>query len=169
MKRMAGLLATYEDKKTDLKQEEKSERQRVIKLLKEALRIIRVDYEQQTKQFEMGNFLGGGGNMSGGWGTADDAQATLVTDTSNIGFSLNNDRRMQGNPDANILLGKRIDSSSNDSPAHQGKSAASTPMSGVGSTFGVNDFAAHCNEAQKTLESLEKKHLLVEGDLDEAV
>ena len=38
-----------------MKQEEKHERQKVIKLLKEALRVLKDDFESQTKAFEMGN------------------------------------------------------------------------------------------------------------------
>lgn len=167
MKRMSGLLATYEDKKADLKPEEKQERLRVIKLLKESLRIVKVDFEMQTKQFEMGNYLGDPYLMEKpsqrGAGLYDDNTATIVTDTSQVGFSLNNDRRL---PNDNIMLNnKRIDS------PDQSKSAPSTPLSGVGSDGNLkeNSFVTICNEAQKMLEALEKKHLIVEGELDEAV
>ena len=54
MKRMSGLLVSYEEQKPDLKQEEKQDRLLVIKLLKEASRLLREDFEQQTKQFEIG-------------------------------------------------------------------------------------------------------------------
>ena len=46
MKRMAGLLVSYEEKKADLRQEEKNERQHVIKVLRESLKLLRYDFDQ---------------------------------------------------------------------------------------------------------------------------
>ena len=46
MKRMQALLVSYEEQKSDLKQEEKQDRLYVIKLLREALKLLRHDYEQ---------------------------------------------------------------------------------------------------------------------------
>jgi len=46
MKRMAGILVSYEEQKPDLKKHEKDERLSVIKCLKEALRILKDDFEQ---------------------------------------------------------------------------------------------------------------------------
>jgi len=54
MKRMQALLVSYEEQKSDLKPEEKQERLHVIKLLREALKLLRHDYDQQTKRFEAG-------------------------------------------------------------------------------------------------------------------
>ena len=116
MKRMSGLLATYEEKKPDLKPEEKADRLHIIKLLKESVKNLRHDYEMQTKQFEMGNFQGDtffrGEKPSARdtWGPGEDNSATMVTDASNIGFSLNNDKVMKTSPSDNILLNNRINS-----------------------------------------------------------
>ena len=63
MKRMQTLLVSYEDQKSDLKVEEKQDRLYVITLLREALKLLRYDYEQQTKRFE----LGGGYRQAGGY------------------------------------------------------------------------------------------------------
>ena len=46
MKRMSGILVSYEEQKPDLKKHEKDERLAVIKCLKEALRILKDDFEQ---------------------------------------------------------------------------------------------------------------------------
>ena len=54
MKRMATIFAHYEEQKPDLSQQEKEERNTVIKLLKEALRLLRDDFQEQTKQFGKG-------------------------------------------------------------------------------------------------------------------
>ena len=51
---MQALLVSYEEQKSDLKPEEKQERLHVIKLLREALKLLRHDYDQQTKRFEAG-------------------------------------------------------------------------------------------------------------------
>ena len=44
------------------------------------------------------------------WGPNEDNSATMVTDASNIGFSLNNDKVMRTSPSDNILLNNRINS-----------------------------------------------------------
>ena len=54
MKRMQALLVSYEEQKADLRPEEKNDRHFVIQLLREALKLLRHDYEQQTKRFELG-------------------------------------------------------------------------------------------------------------------
>jgi len=100
MKRMGGLLATYEEKKADLRPEEKADRLHIIILLKESVKLLRHDYEQQTKQFEMGGYRGDN-YYENNWGAN---EATMVTDTSNVGFSLNNDRAKMNSPNDNILL-----------------------------------------------------------------
>ena len=46
MKRMQALLVSYEEQKSDLKPEEKNDRHFVIQLLREALKLLRHDYEQ---------------------------------------------------------------------------------------------------------------------------
>jgi hypothetical protein len=92
MKRMQGILVSYEEQKPDLRPAEKSDRYEVIKLLKEALRILKDDFESQTKQFEMG---GGyrpapqGNNTFAQFNSAEDPMTTLMTDNSNIGLSVN--------------------------------------------------------------------------------
>ena len=87
MKRMSGLLVSYEEQKPDMKADEKQDRVLVIKLLKEALRLLRDDFEQQTRQFEMG----------GGFRQAlapmsrykDDPMTTVLTESSLISHSIN--------------------------------------------------------------------------------
>ena len=54
MKRMQALLVSYEEQKADLRPEEKNDRHFVVQLLREALKLLRHDYEQQTKRFELG-------------------------------------------------------------------------------------------------------------------
>ena len=51
LKRMQSILISYVDQKTDLSKEEKNEREYVIKLLREALKMLRHEFEHQTKQF----------------------------------------------------------------------------------------------------------------------
>ena len=46
MKRMQGILVSYEEQKPDLRAQEKQERLEVIKLLKESLRLLRDDFNQ---------------------------------------------------------------------------------------------------------------------------
>ena len=161
---MSGLLATYEEKKPDLKPEEKADRLHIIKLLKESVKHLRHDFDLQTKQFEMGNFqidtYFRGDKTSGRetWGLNEDNSATMVTDASNIGFSLNNDKVMRNSPSDNILLNNRINSAQ-PSPISQGGQLS----------VRQNSFDTNCIEAQKKLEALEKQHLLIEGNYDEAV
>ena len=73
----------------------------VIKLLREALKLLRYEYEQQTKRFELGGgfrqvmtapdstFLDP--KMKPSYREEMNDPYTMATDVSNIGFSLNQD------------------------------------------------------------------------------
>ena len=158
MKRMATIFAHYEEQKPDLSQQEKEERNTVIKLLKEALRLLRDDFQEQTKQFGKG---GGAAYPRGGqWtGNGEDPMMTMMTDVSNTGFGINNDRNgikeMGNNPNDNIMLNRKADDKQNNRQAQY--------------KVHEHSFDANCFEAQKRLESLEKKHLNMDGQTDEAV
>ena len=134
MKRMQALLVSYEEQKSDLKPEEKQERLQVIKLLREALKLLRHDYDQQTKRFEAGGgFRQAAGSSPRGYpdqntkpSYRDDANEpyTMITDHSQIGFSLNQDQskgliKSQHDPSANIELGSVRKSENQGQQAHQ--------------------------------------------------
>ena len=51
---MHTFLAGYEEQKQDMKKEEKQERLAVITRIKDALKLLRQDFDMQTKQFEIG-------------------------------------------------------------------------------------------------------------------
>ena len=109
LKRMVTIFSSYEEQKPDLTQAEKDERNAVIKLLREALRLLRDDFEQQTKQF--GSTSRGAGQWTG---AGDDPMTTMMTDTSNTGFSINAtgnngaiNKMGQHNPNDNISLSRK--------------------------------------------------------------
>lgn len=166
MKRMAGILVSYEEQKPDLKKHEKDERISVIKCLKEALRILKDDFEQQTRSFEMG----GGYRQVYSAYQEDPMNTQMMTDTSNMGLSANatqnkyliNDGRGNSPNQNNIPLSAKA--KTNDLSIIVEQQNQQKEMEWNKNSFEANVFAA-----QKTLEALEKQHLALDGDLDEGV
>ena len=45
LKRMTGIMVTYEEKKPDLTQKEKGDRLEIVKLLRESLKLMKFEFE----------------------------------------------------------------------------------------------------------------------------
>lgn len=55
LKRLNGNIVSYKEKKPDLTQQELDERTDVVNRLREALKLFKYDYEEQTRIFEKGS------------------------------------------------------------------------------------------------------------------
>jgi hypothetical protein len=55
LKRLNGNIVSYKEKKPDLTQQELDERTDVVNRLREALKLFKYDYEEQTRIFEQGS------------------------------------------------------------------------------------------------------------------
>ena len=53
-KRMGTLLHSYEEMSDGLREAEKNERNGIIRDIRDALKLVREDFNRQTKSFEMG-------------------------------------------------------------------------------------------------------------------
>ena len=92
MKRMQGIFVAYKEQKPDLSKKEDEDRTETIKFLREAFRILKDDFAQQTKQFEMGGGyrqVQNANNSNYLDQIREDPMTTLMTDNSNIGLSVN--------------------------------------------------------------------------------
>ena len=166
LKRMQSILISYIDQETNLSKEEKSEREYVIKLLREALKMLRHEFEHQTKQFQHGVSSNSAFMMQqtakGDSSYRDDPATTMNTDISNVGLQINEQAPSSRNPKLIEMQDQKKDLSGNiplNSIADNNKAPNQLNLREV-SLFDVS-----CHEAKKKLELLEKKHLQGEEGL----
>ena len=156
LKRMQSILISYIDQETNLSKEEKSEREYVIKLLREALKMLRHEFEHQTKQFQHGVSSNTAFMMQqtakGESSYRDDPATTMNTDISNVGLQINEQSK---NPKLIEMKDMSKDLSGNIPLNSPDKNQAPNQLN----LREVSLFDVSCHEAKKKLELLEKKHL----------
>lgn len=139
-KRLKGVLITLEEKKQDLNPNEIQQRNEVIEILKESMKLLRLEMEEQTHRVE-----------NGGYTTND--RINIIKAKFRNDASPDNDVTMdEGNSGLYSHTEDRITDDTSGLNAQQEKT-----------------FDGGLIMCQKILEKLEKQWLMEDGDVEEAV